>query len=297
MVGMDSNKGRKVFIVFNYVFCIFVGLVCVVPIIHILAISLSSANAVFSGHVTFLPVESTWGNYNIVIRDYRFFQSYLITFVRAALGLGISLVLTILAAYPMSLRKVNFPARGFFVYYFLIPMIFSGGMIPTYLVVKELSMLNTLWALLLPCALSTYNLILMMNFMKSLPESLSESAFLDGAGHWITLVRIILPLSMPSIATVSLFIVLHHWNAWFDGSIYIVDQHLKPLQTYLRSTVLTDASIADLAANNSEDAAALMSADGSNAAKIFLAMVPILCVYPFVQKHFVKGVVRGSVKE
>lgn len=297
MVGMNNSKSRKVFIVFNYVFCIVVALVCVVPIIHIFAISLSSANAVFSGHVTFLPVEPSWNNYHIVMRDYRFFQSYLITFVRSVLGLAVGLLLTILAAYPMSLRKVNFPARGFFVIYFLIPMIFSGGMIPTYLVVKEVGLLDTLWALILPCALSTYNLILMMNFMKSLPESLSESAFLDGAGHWTTLVRIIIPLSAPSIATVSLFIVLQHWNAWFDGSVYIVSQNLKPLQTYLRSMVLSDASIADLAATSSDDVVSLMSADGSNAAKIFLAMVPILCVYPFVQKHFVKGVVRGSVKE
>ncbi len=168
-------------------------------------------------------------------------------------------------------------------------------MIPTYLVVRSVGLLDSIWSLLLPCAVNTYNIILMMNFMKGLPEALSESAFIDGAGHFRTMASIIVPLCLPSVATISLFIVLQHWNAWFDGMIYITDLNLKPLQTYLRSIIIVDSSVE---ANISmEDALENVTADGANGAKIFLAMLPIMCIYPFLQKHFAKGIVRGSVKE
>ena len=287
---------RRIFVIFNYVFCIVVALVCIIPVIHVISVSFSSQNAVFSGHVTLWPVEPTLDNYQIVVRDAQFFRSYLVTIIRSAVGLLISLTLTVLAAYPMSLGKNRFSMRTFFVYFFLITMIFNGGMIPTYMVVKTVGILDTLWALVLPGAISVYNLILMMNFMKSLPESIQESAYIDGAGHWRTLCKIVLPLCKPSLATISLFIVLANWNAWFDGSIYIVSDSLKPLQTYLRSVIIVDPSISDTPAYL-EDIIANVSADGTNGAKIFLALLPIICVYPFLQKYFVKGIVRGSVKE
>ncbi|MDD3336471.1 MAG: carbohydrate ABC transporter permease [Eubacteriales bacterium] len=291
-----NNPARRIFIVCNYFFSSLIGLLCVVPILHVLAISFSSMDAVFSNRVLFWPVDFNLDNYNIVVRDSQFFQSYFVTIIRALLGWAFSLTMTVLAAYPMSLRKTTFPARPFFVAYFMGTMLFNGGMIPTYLVVKGTGLLDTIWALILPCALSTYNVILMMNFMKGLPEALSESAFLDGAGHWTTLWKIILPLCLPSLATISLFIVLAHWNAWFDGMIYIKNMALKPLQTYLRSIVIVDASVGD-SAMYLEDLIANATADGSNGAKIFLALLPIMCIYPFLQKHFAKGIVRGSVKE
>ena len=290
------SPARKSFIIFNYIFCVFVGLLCVMPVLHVLAVSFSGLDAVVSNHVSFWPVDFNFDNYNIVIRDAQFFHSYLVTIVRSIMGWALSLLCVVLAAYPMSLRKAQFPARPFFVGYFMGTMLFSGGMIPIYLVVKETGLLNTIWALLLPCAVGTYNIILMMNFMKGLPEALSESAFIDGAGHFTTMTRIILPLCKPSIATISLFIILHHWNAWFDGMIYIKVQDLKPLQTYLRSVVIVDSSIGDSSVYL-EDMIANATADGANGAKIFLALFPIMCVYPFLQKHFAKGIVRGSVKE
>ena len=205
-----------------------------------------------------------------------------------------SIVLTVLAAYPLAQRQVTFPARKYIVWYFMIAMIFNGGMIPTYIVVSEVGLIDTFWALILPCAINTYNIILMMNFIKALPDALQESAFIDGANHFTVLFKIILPLCLPSIATISLFIVMHHWNAWFDGSIYIRQEALKPLQTYLRTIVIVDFAVEiDLL----EDAEAMTSADAANGAKIFLTMLPILCVYPFLQKYFAKGIVRGSVKE
>ena len=289
------NPARKAFVIFNYIFCILIGLLCVIPVIHIVAVSLSDKDAVFSGHVVFWPVRFTWENYEYVVRDAQFFRSYFVTIVRALLGWGVGIVVTMLAAYPMSLRKSMFPARQGFVWYFMVTMLFSGGMIPTYLVVKSVGLLDSIWSLLLPCAVNTYNIILMMNFMKGLPEALSESAFIDGAGHFRTMVSIIVPLCLPSVATISLFIVLQHWNAWFDGMIYVTDLNLKPLQTYLRSVIIVDSSVE---ANISmEDALENVTADGANGAKIFLAMLPIMCIYPFLQKHFAKGIVRGSVKE
>ena len=296
MVQLKENLGRRVFVRFNYIFCILVGFICIIPVLHVFALSFSSQNAVFSGHVSLLPVEFTLDNYNLVVRDMQFYKAYLVSIIRCILGLSVSLFLIVLAAYPMSLRRTMFPARSFFVYFFLITMIFNGGMIPTFIVVKAVGLMDSIWALVLPVAVNTYFLILLMNFMKSLPESLTESAFIDGAGHWRALYKIVFPLCKPSVATISLFIILLHWNSWFDGSIYIQTPDLKPLQTYLRSIIIVDATLYDQA-GYLEDIMGNVSADGANGAKIFLAMLPIMCIYPFLQKHFAKGIIRGSVKE
>lgn len=293
-MAIKVNKSRKAFIVFNYIFCILIGIVCIMPVIHTFSISLSGRNAVSAGRVSFWPLEFTKENYNTIIADRQFFVSYGVTILRAILGWIIGLIVTVLAAYPMSLRRVNFPARQGFVVYFMVIMMFNGGMIPTYLVVKEVGLLDKIWALILPGTVSTYNIILMMNFMKGLPESISESAFIDGAGHFRTLFMIILPLCLPSLATISLFIVLGHWNAWFDGMIYINNPNLKPLQTYLRSVILVDTAVQNLSV---DDMMAEVTSEGADAAKIFCAILPVMCVYPFLQKHFAKGIVRGSVKE
>lgn len=288
------NPARKAFVFFNYIFCIFVGLLCVVPMLHVLALSLSGKDAVFSNKVTLWPVDFNTSNYEIIFRDQQFFTSYKLSIIRALVGWAVSLLTTVLAAYPLSMSRHTFRARQAFVVFFMIAMLFYGGMIPTYIVIKDMGLLNSFWVMILPCAVNTYNIILMMNFMKSLPTALSESAFVDGAGHFRVLFQIILPLCLPSIATISLFIVLQHWNAWFDGMLYIENANLKPLQTYLRSVLIVDSGVENL---DVDDLAAIVSADGANSAKIFCTMLPIMCVYPFLQKHFAKGIVRGSVKE
>ncbi len=293
-MAIKVNPARKAFVIFNYIFCILIGILCVIPVVHVLAVSFSGKDAVFSNRVAFWPVDFCLDNYKVIMQDAQFFVSYRLTIIRAILGWAVGMLATVLASYPMSLRKVMFPARPFFVVYFMITMLFSGGMIPTYLVVKSVGLLDTIWVLILPTAVSTYNIILMMNFMKGLPEALSESAFIDGAGHFRTLFSIILPLCLPSLATISLFIVLAHWNAWFDGMIYIKNMSLKPLQTYLRSVLIVDSGVESMSL---EDAMENVTADGANGAKIFSAILPIMCVYPFLQKHFAKGIVRGSVKE
>ena len=293
MLGKVSLS-RRIFVVFNYFFCTLVGCICILPLIHILALSLSSYGPVIRGTVTFWPQEFTWDNYTVVIRDTQFFRSYFVSLIRCVLGWSLSIVLTVLAAYPMSQSQNRFPARKVFVWFFMGTMLFSGGMIPTYLVVSNLKLIDTMWALILPPAVGTYNIILMMNFMKGLPEEIAESAMIDGASHYKILRSIILPLSRPSLATVSLFIILQHWNAWFDGLIYIRSDSLKPLQTYLHSIILADPSV-----TFESDIYMLMkniTTDATNGSKIFLALIPILLIYPFLQKYFTKGIVLGSVK-
>lgn len=288
------SPARRTFVIFNYIFCILIGMLCIIPVIHICAVSFSGKDAVFSNAVRLWPVDFNTENYKVILKDAQFFTSYFVTIRRAIYGWAISMFVTVIAAYPMSLSKRIFPARQGFVVYFMITMLFNGGMIPTYMVIKELGLLNNMLVLLLPVAVNTYNIILMMNFMKGLPEALSEAAFIDGAGHFRTLFSVILPLCLPSIATISLFIVLQHWNSWFDGMLYITNMKLKPLQTYLRSVIIVDSGVDNM---SMEDAMANVTADGANAAKIFSTILPIMCIYPFLQKHFAKGIVRGSVKE
>lgn len=288
------STSRKVFLVVNTVFCLFVGLVCLMPVVHVLAMSFSSKTPVESGNVLFWPVDFVMDNYILVAQDAQFYQSYLVSFIRVIVGWFIQIMLTVLAAYPMARSRRQFPARRYYVLFFMITMFFNGGMIPTYLVVSELGLIDTFWALVLPGCVSVYNIILIMNFMKGLPDAISEAAYIDGAGHTRTLWSVILPLCKPSIATVSLFIVLGLWNDWFGGMLYIRSQALKPLQTYLRSIVVVTNAVENMTV---EDMLGQYSTDGAAAAKIFLAMIPIFCFYPFVQKYFVKGLVYGSVKE
>jgi len=293
---IKNSIGRQIFLVVNTLLCIILGVICILPVLHVLAVSFSSRNSVFAGHVMFWPIGFNFDSYNIIMRDQQFFTSYRVSILRCFLGWSISVPLSVLAAYPLSLRKTQFPARTFFVWFFLITMLFSGGMIPTFLVVNAVGLIDRIWSLVVVGSVQVFHVILVMNFMKALPESLSEAAFIDGAGHFYTLTRIIVPLSKPSLATVSLFVILGHWNAWFDGMIYIRRLDLKPLQTYLRSVVMVDSAIAD-ASVDIETIIANVTADSANGAKIFLAMLPILLIYPFLQKHFAKGIIRGSIKE
>ena len=290
-----ESLSRKVFVACNYILCLLFGLICLLPMLHILAVSLSSKLAVFSGNVVFAPVDFTLDNYRFVMRDSQFFHAYGVTVLRTALGWAVSIVLLVLAAYPLSLPQSRFGAKNLFTWYFVVIMLFGGGMIPTYLVVNATGLIDTIWALVIPGALSVFNLILMKNYFKTLPEALYEAAYMDGAGHVTTLVRIILLLSLPALASISLFIIMGHWNAYFDGMIYIRNEKLKPLQTYLRSVIIVAPSPDDAA--NVESLEQNLTPDATNGAKIFLGLLPIMALYPFFQKYFAQGIVRGSVKE
>jgi putative aldouronate transport system permease protein len=175
----------------------------------------------------------------------------------------------------------------------MVAILFNGGLIPTYLVVMKSGLINSIWSLILPGVVPLFYVILMQNYMKTIPEEIKESAAIDGSGHWRTLLMVILPLCQVSIATVSLFIAVDNWNAWYDGMLYINDNYKFPLQTYLR-TVIVQVDLSQM--SDIKSLTRLLTATGADAAKIFLAMLPIIFVYPFAQKYFVKGIILGSVK-
>jgi putative aldouronate transport system permease protein len=288
-----SSTSRKFFLFLNTGLCILLAALCLAPLVHILAISFSGKDPIISGRVGFVPIQFTWDNYVYVAKESAFYTAFRVSVVRTALALVVQLIMTILAAYPISLGNQRFHARSFYTWFFLIAVLFSGGLIPTYLVVLRTGVINTIWALVLPGAVPLFNVILMQNFMKGLPDEVKESAAIDGAGQFRTLLQIVLPLCQVSIATISLFIVVGNWNAWYDGMLYINDNHKFPLQTYLR-TVIVQPDLSQI--TDVDDLAKLVASGGADAAKIFLSLLPIMIVYPFAQKHFVKGIVLGSVK-
>ncbi len=294
-VRRKESVSRRIFVVCNYFLCIFAGLLCLLPLVHVLSVSLSSKLAVFSGNVTFWPVDATLDNYRFVMRDSQFFRAYGVTLVRVAIGWAISMTLLVLAGYPLSLPRDRFGGKNIFTWFFVFTMLFNGGMIPTYLIVKSTGLIDTIWALVIPGSLSAFNLILMMNYFKTLPSALYEAAYIDGADHMTTLIKIVLPLSLPALASISLFVIMGHWNDYFSGMIYIRNPDLKPLQTYLRSVIIVEPSASDAASVESLEQN--LTPDATNGAKIFLGLLPIMTLYPFLQKYFAKGIVRGSVKE
>lgn len=289
-----TSPSRKVFVVTNYFLCILVGILCMLPVVYVLSLSLSSKDAIIAGKVIMWPTDPTLDNYRYVIKDSQFYRSFGISVVRTILGLGLQMIMTILVAYPLSISKNKFRMRPVYAWFFVFTTIFSGGLIPLYLVVSKTGLLNTIWALILPYAVPVFYVILLQNYMKTLPEALSESAELDGAGHWRIMGQIILPLCTPSLATLTLFMAVGHWNEWFDGMLYINNNRLFPLQTYLR-TLIVEVNMNQM--TDIQSLANQVASVGADTAKIFLAMAPILMVYPFLQKYFVTGIVQGSVKE
>lgn len=290
-----ETPARRVFKVFNYIFCTLIACLCLFPMLHILALSFSRSEFVNTNQVVLWPKGFNTFAYRDLLQNAQFFTSMWISVKRVALGLVVNMSLILLCAYPLSLNRERFGARQFYVWFFVITMLFGGGLIPTYLVVSRTGLLNSLWALVLPGAVQVMNVVLMQNFIKSLPYDISEAAFVDGAGHWRTMCQIILPLCKPSIAAISLFVMVGHWNEWFAGIIYMNNSKLYPLQSFLQ-TQITDFSQAEISQAVLEAQAERAAQASNRAAQMFLAMIPILCVYPFLQKHFTKGIVMGSVK-
>lgn len=287
------SHGRNTFVAINYCLCILIGLICLLPVLYVFSLSISSKDSIISGKVILFPVDVTLDNYRYVIKDSQFYRSFAVSVARTVLGLMMQMTMTVLTAYPLSISKSKFHMRSVYAWFFVFTTIFSGGLIPTYLVVSKTCLLNTLWSLLLPYAVPVFYVILLQNYIKTLPEALSESASLDGAGHWRIMIQIILPLCKPSLATLTLFMAVGHWNEWFDGMLYINDNRLFPLQTYLR-TLIVEVNMNQMA--DIQSLANQVASVGADTAKIFLAMAPILMVYPFLQKYFVTGIVQGSVK-
>ncbi len=270
------------------------GLLCAFPIVHTLALSFSSASAAASGRVAIWPVEFTTQAYQFVLENPAFIKSFGISIARVLVGAPLNMLLTILVAYPLSRSKAEFRARDFFAWFFLLTVLFSGGLIPWYMVIRQTGLIDKFWALIIPGALPVFNVILLANSFRSIPKELEEAAAMDGAGHWTILFRVLLPLSWPILATLTLFVTVAHWNSWFDGLILMNSPDKYPLQSYLQTVVinpdprmLTERDLALLQ---------LISNRTTRAAQIFIAMVPILLVYPFLQRYFTAGVKLGAIK-
>lgn len=292
---IKSSPARKAFLVVNYFLLTLVMCISLFPLVHVFALSLSSNSAAQAGWVTILPVDFTLDSYQYILAKPEFFTSFAVSVVRVVVGTVLSVGLTILCAYAMAQPDERFHARKYYVWVFMVTMVFSGGLIPLFIVVKSVGIYNSIWALILPGAVQTFNIILMLNFFRGLPYALTESALIDGANHFQIMTKIIVPVSKPSLATVGLFTMVNHWNSWFDGMIYISDTAKYPLQTYLRNVIQSvDIASIDL---TSVGAMTNVSQKTVTAAQIFVAIIPILLVYPLLQKYFITGMTLGSVKE
>lgn len=289
----DRSLGSILFDVLNHLLLILVSLLCLFPMIHILAISLSDRAASIGGFVSFWPVGFNLTNYKEIFEATAVYSAFLISVQRTVLGTAIGMLLTILTAYPLSRSAHEFKGRSIFMWLVLFAMLFSGGLIPWFLVIRQLKLLNTLWALILPGAVPIWNVILLMNFFREIPKELEEAAVIDGASHWLILYSVYLPLSAPALATLTLFAAVGHWNAWFDGMILMTDRAKQPMQTFLRSVVIDD-NIQQLSINP-EDLYHL-SNRSAKAATILVSTIPILIVYPFVQRYFIAGIRLGAIK-
>jgi putative aldouronate transport system permease protein len=296
---VKESVARRIFLVCNTVFLLIVALICISPFVNLLAVSFSNKLAVAAGEVTFFPVGFTTISYQFITNTSKFVQSLLVSLKRTAIGVPLNLLLIILTAYPLSKSKKDFRARNIFSWFFVVTILFNAGLIPSYMVVRNTGLIDKIWALVLPGALPVFSMLVVMNYMRSLPKELEEAAYIDGATHIQTLIKVILPVSTPTIATVALFSFVAHWNSWFDGMIYMNKIQHYPLQTYLQTVVVNPQEFlrnnTDLSGNLAKYLA-LISARTTGAAQMFLAMIPILCIYPFLQKYFTTGLVVGSVK-
>ena len=267
----------------------------IVPMVYIVIASFMDPVTLQNKGISFDFSKWSLDAYERVISDKQIWVGFKNAVLYSVIFTVISVAVTMLAAYPMSLP--DFKGKKFFNTLFVITMFFNGGLIPTYLVVKELRMLDTIWVLILPNAVTMYYVLLMLNFFRGLPSSIEEAAIVDGCNQWQTMVKIYLPLSLPSLATIALFIVVGHWNEWFDGMIYNNKSTNYPLMTFLQYQIInfktSDLRPEQIAANPS-----LADLDGRaiKSAGIVLCTVPILCLYPFLQRYFVTGIVVGSVK-
>jgi putative aldouronate transport system permease protein len=277
----------------NYGLLLLFAFVCLLPMLHILAVSLSDRAASVGGFVTLWPVGLTAASYEKVIKAGAFLNGFRMSVLRTVLGTALMMVVTVLTAYPLARPVHEFKGRSVFVWLMLFAMVFNGGLIPFYLVVRNLHLLNSVWALVLPFGLPIWNVIVMINFFREVPQELDDAALLDGASHWQLLLRVYLPLSLPALATLALFSTVFHWNEYFFGAIFMTDSQNVPLQTYLRQVVI----LQDMSTIISDPTQFAKFSDRSvRAATIFVTTLPILLVYPFVQRYFVTGAKLGAVK-
>ncbi|MFD0713059.1 carbohydrate ABC transporter permease [Paenibacillus sp. GCM10027626] len=297
MLNVKKTAGERVFDVVLYIVLAVILFCTLYPFWTQVVISLDGAgadSAAYSSGIILLPTELTFESYKLALKFDALWSGYWNTIVRTVLGVCLSTFLTAITAYPLSKRDL--PWNGTFTSFILFTMLFAGGIIPSYLLIKELNLLNTIWVLVIPGSIGAFNVLIMRNFFRSIPEELEESARVDGAGYLRIFTQIVIPLSKPVLATVALWVAVGHWNAWFDSMIYISDPDKQVLQIVLRKIIIQ---------NNMSDINSVIQNIGNKtefsgrqlqATVVMFSIIPMLIVYPFVQKYFVKGVMIGAIK-
>ena len=285
--SIKEARGDRIFNWVSAIVLALVGFVCIFPLMFVVSVSITPISEVFrNGGFIVIPRNMTLEAYRLMLDESAMPQAFKITVLLTVVGTVLNMVCTLLLAFPLS--RSDLPGRRFFIFYVIFTMIFNGGLIPTYLVVRYAGLLNTLWAMILPNLVWAYSTMIMKGFFENLPNEIFESARIDGAGEWLILYRLVIPLSAPVIATVSLFYAVGHWNEFFQGLLYITDRRLKPLQVVLRAILLQSEGL--------ETVDNPLPTQTMQMAAVVFAAIPIICVYPFLQKHFVRGVMLGSLK-
>ncbi|WP_028611867.1 carbohydrate ABC transporter permease [Paenibacillus harenae] len=289
-----KSAGYRTFSVFNYLLLTLICVSCILPLIHILAVSFSASSPANANLVGLWPIGFNWDAYAKTLNNDNFHNAMLVGVERTLLGTAVGMALMILAGYALSKDNGMFRSRSVYTWYFLFTMLFSGGIVPAYMLIRNLDLMNTIWALVLPGAVNVFNMVLLMNFFRAVPKELEEASLIDGAGQFRTLWSIYLPISMPALATISLFTMVTHWNSWFDGLLYITDYRKYPLSTFLQTIIVQqDFNKINPDINELKN----ISQRTVKSAQIFIGTLPILIVYPFLQRFFVKGIILGAVKE
>jgi putative aldouronate transport system permease protein len=283
----------ELFSIINCIALATLALLCLFPFVHIIAVSLSSGVMTAQNLVGLLPREFTFDSYLEAMADNAMQKAFSVSMLRILLATFISMSLTIITAYPLSLEKREFPSRKIYVWYLMIVMLFSGGLIPAYIQIARLKMMNTIWALVLPGAVPVFNVIVLLNFYRGIPLAIRDSALIDGADDFRCLFNIYVPLAKPCLATLTMFCIIGHWNAWFDGLMYMRDQWRYPLQTYLQVKI---TAITVIKSMQDVEQAMKVSERGLISAYIVLSCIPVLAVFPFLQRYIKHGLVLGSVK-
>ena len=284
------TKGHIVIVVL----LVLLAVICFYPLWYTLIVSFSDKAYVEGGKVWIFPKGFNLKSYAKILQDNVFFSALFVSVKRVIVGCALNMLLLVLTAFPLCLPGKKFPEGKFFKWFFVANMLFNGGLIPSYVLMRQYGLFDSFWSMILPGALPIWNMILLINFFRNVPYELNESATIDGANPFQILFKIYVPLSIPSLACLFLFQFVGHWNSYFDGLLYINDVAKQPLQTYIYNLSVT----LDYSTMTSEEIIALAATSDKtlNAAKVVVAMVPILCVYPFIQKYFTAGMTLGAVK-
>ena len=292
----NRTKTAKIANAVMYALLALVALSCLYPLWYTLCLSISKKSAVDAGWVSAYPIGFSLANYKKIVSDSVFLNSVWISVRRVLIGTPLTLAVIVLVAYPISKSARTFRGRNFVIWLLVFCMLFGAGLVPWYISMVKLKMINNFWGLILSTGLPIYYVILVMNFFRSIPKELEEAAIMDGAGQWRLLIDIVLPCSLPVLATITLFVGVNYWNEYYNGMLLSTTDTFYPLMTYIKSLVIPINTSVSMTPEQLKEMTKL-SNDGLNAAKVFVALVPMLVIYPWLQKYFISGIMIGSVKE